>query len=329
MSELQGTVAILLRPVALMLQRAGIDPEPVFARHGLSVADTGNPQAFIEAEASTGLLTDVEALMNDASIGIRAARLGEYSTFGGLGVALAAGGSVMSVLQRITRFHRLISDVVTSELSEDDQFIAIHFTSRGDHSPHPQAILFVMACIVRLLRLRISPTLNPAKVAGPFVSEEFSAAITRYFRAPIETAQHFSLFFDRDSARMTLQSSDTQLAAMLDATLNQRLAEVEKGSLVVQLSLWVEEGLPEGEPSLGDAAKKFNLSVRSLQRRLSEEELTWKQLIENTRKTLVERHLRTPGMSVTQLAFLLGFSDVSSFSRAFKKWYGVAPSQFK
>lgn len=71
------------------------------------------------------------------------------------------------------------------------------------------------------------------------------------------------------------------------------------------------------------------MSVRSLQRRLNEEELTWKQLVERTRRTLVERHLKVPGTTVTQLAFLLGFSDVSSFSRAFKKWYGVSPSQFR
>ena len=71
------------------------------------------------------------------------------------------------------------------------------------------------------------------------------------------------------------------------------------------------------------------MSVRSLQRRLKDEGLTWQQLIENTRRVLVERHLRQPGMSITQLAFLLGFADVSSFSRAFRKWYGASPSQLR
>lgn len=329
MSDSQGTVALLLRPLALMMQHAGVDPAPVFARHGLRVEDTGNPEAFVDAEASSSLLTEAEALLHDPSLGINVARLGEYSTFGGLGVALAAGGSMLSVLQRITRFHRLVSDVVVSELSEDDNFVAIHFHARGDHAPHPQAILFVMASIVRMLRMRISSQVNPVKVETPFVSEGYVQAMRRYFRAPFEQSDHYSLYFDIEVARTQLQSSDTALAAMLDATLNQRLAELEKGSLLVQLSLWLEEHLPEGEPSLVDAAHQFHLSVRSLQRRLGDEGLTWKQLLENTRKTLVERHLRTPGMSVTQLAFLLGFADVSSFSRAFKKWYGVSPSQFR
>lgn len=329
MAQAARAAAIFLRPLVLLLQARGIDPAPVFARHGISLADTGNPEAQVSVAASTALLDDAESLLDDPSLGINMARHGEYSTFGGLGLALAAGGSLLSVLQRITRFHRLISDVVSSDISEDDEFLAIHFSPSGAHSPHPQAILFVMSSIIRMLRIRISSDTNPLRVAAPPVSDGFSRAMARYFRAPVQTSDHFSLFFDKASARIQLQASDNQLAAMLDATLSQRLAEVEKGSLAVQLSLWVEEQLPEGEPSLASAAKNFHLSVRSLQRRLGDEQLTWKQLVENTRKTLVERHLRAPGMSITQLAFLLGFSDVSSFSRAFRKWYGVSPSQFK
>jgi len=329
MAQTDRATAMFLRPLVHLLHSRGIDPEPIFTRHGIMLADTGNPEAHIPVAASSALLDEVEALLEDPSLGINMARHGEYSTFGGLGLALAAGGSLLSVLQRITRFHRLISDVVASEISEDDDYLAIHFSACGAHSPHPQAILFVMSSIIRLLRIRVSIHSNPVKVAAPNVSQPFRLAMGRYFRAPVESSEVFSLFFDKASARVQLQSSDHQLAAMLDATLSQRLAEIEKGSLAVQLSLWVQERLPEGEPVLADAAQSFHLSVRSLQRRLGEEGLTWKQLLENTRKTLVERHLRIPGMSITQLAFLLGFADVSSFSRAFKNWYGVSPSQFK
>lgn len=329
MPQAARSSAIFLSPLVHLLHSEGVDPAPVFARHGISLADTGNPEAQVDVTSSTGLLNEVEAILGDPSLGINMARHGEYTTFGGLGLALAAGGSLLSVLQRITRFQRLISDVVLSEISEGDDYLAIHFSPTGAHKPHPQAILFVMASLVRMLRIRISAQANPLKVSAPEVNEAFHLAMSRYFRAPVEVAECFSLYFDRASARLQLQASDNQLAAMLEATLNARLAEIEKGSLVVQLSLWLEERLPEGEPALADAAKSVHMSVRSLQRRLGEENITWKQLIENTRKMLVERHLRTPGMSVTQLAFLLGFSDLSAFSRAFKKWYGVAPSQFK
>lgn len=321
--------AILLRPLVLLLQRQGIDAQQLFARHGIVLEDTGNPEAHVDVAASTALLSEAEQLLSDPSLGINMARHAEYSSFGGLGLAIAAGGSMGSVLQRIIRFHRLISDVVEPEMSEDDDYVAIHFSAGGEHTPHPQAIQLVMASIVRLLRIRIDSQLNPVKVCAPRVSEEFHRVMARYFRAPVETSSRFSLYFDRASARVQLQATDSQLAAMLDLTLSERLAEIDKGSLAVQLSLWIEQRLPEGEPPLAEAASAFCLSTRSLQRRLADEQTSWKKLIESTRKSLVERHLRSPNMSVTQLAFLLGFADVSSFSRAFKKWYGMTPTQFR
>ncbi len=331
-SSYQRAAAILLRPLVQLLQKQGVDAEALFAKHGIAIADTGNPDAHIDVAASTALLSDAVELIGDPSLGINMARHAEYSSFGGLGLAIAAGGSMRSVLQRIIRFHRLISDVVRPEFSEDERYVAIHFSANGEHIPHPQAILLVMASIVRLLRIRIDPKLNPIKVQAPEIADmndAFHRAMSRYFRAPVDVSPRFSLYFERAAATVQLQASDSQLAAMLDATLNQRLAAIEKGSLAVQLSLWIEQRLPEGEPPLAEAASEFCLSTRSLQRRLAEEQLSWKKLIENTRKTLVERHLRIPGMSVTQLAFLLGFADVSSFSRAFKKWYGMTPTQFR
>ncbi|MCK5790715.1 MAG: helix-turn-helix transcriptional regulator [Ketobacter sp.] len=187
----------------------------------------------------------------------------------------------------------------------------------------------MMASLVRLLRIRLDSQLNPLQVFLAYDGADYCTRVARYFRVEPEQADHYAVFFARNAANSQLHSSDSQIAAMLDVTLNERLAAQEKGSLVIQLSLWLEGQLPEGEPLLKDAAAQYNMSVRSLQRRLGEESLTWNQLVERTRRTLVERHLKISGTTVTQLAFLLGFSDVSSFSRAFKKWYGISPSQFR
>ena len=91
----------------------------------------------------------------------------------------------------------------------------------------------------------------------------------------------------------------------------------------------LESRLPDGEPTLAETARALGTSERSLQRRLGAEQRTWRQVIDDTRRALVERHLHAPGMSLTELSFLLGFADASSFSRAFRKWYGVSASEYK
>ena len=329
MSETRQTTGIFLRPLVQMLRRSGEDAEGILRAHGVEPAMVANPEARVDAECTSRLLDQAVLLLDDPSLGINMARHSEYSTFGGLGLALAAGGNLRSVLNRIVRFHRLISDVVVSELVEDEAGLGLHMRAATDHQPHPQAILFVMASIMGMLRFRIRRDLNPVALMAPAVDDTVCVAMTRYFRTAVTPADHFALLFSRDEADAQLEASDPQLAAMLDATLTQRLVEADRGSLAMQLSIWLEERLPEGEPSLAEAANRLHMSVRSLQRRLGDENLTWKQLLEKTRRLLVERHLQAPNMSITQLAFLLGFSDVSSFSRAFKKWYGVAPSHYR
>lgn len=321
--------AILLRPLAHYLSACGQDPVPVFARHGLDVDQIHVPELRVSAPATHGVLTEAEQLLGEPALGISLARHSEYSAFGGLGVALAAGGDVRGVLARITRFHGLISDAVISRLHEGERDLTIEFARRGSHEPHPQAILFVMASIVRMLRFRIDRQLNPVAVSAPDLGAACNAAMRRYFRCAITESAEFRLGFDAGASTAQLDASDPEMAAMLEATLSQRLAAEAATPLSVRLAVWLETRLQEGEPSLAEAAEQYHLSPRSLQRRLQQEQLSFQQVLDNTRRALVERHLRTPGMTVTQLAFLLGFSDTSSFSRAFRKWYGVSPSRYR
>lgn len=329
MATQQHNTAIFLGPLAALLRHQGEDAAAIFARHGIELAATRAPETRVPVAATHALLSDCVTRLDDPSLGINMARHGEYGSFGALGLALAAGGDLYSVLHRIVRFHRLISDVVNSSLEQHDDSLRITLSASGAHQPHPQAMLFVLAMIVRMVRIRLPECGNPLSVMTPPLAAAEQQAIARYCRCRHETGSGFGVAFARQAARSELAASDAQLAALLDAALAQRLADIERGSLSMRLSLWIEERLPEGEPTLTDAASRLCMSPRSLQRRLKEEQLTWQQLIERTRRVLVERHLRAPGMSITQLAFLLGFADVSSFSRAFRKWYGVSPSQFR
>ncbi|MDX1802942.1 MAG: AraC family transcriptional regulator ligand-binding domain-containing protein [Alcanivorax sp.] len=322
--------AVLLTPLLQYLREESQDVKAILARHGLDEALFRDPEARLDARVSNALLDDCQALLAQPALGIEVVRHAQYTNFGALGLAIAAGGDLYSVLNRITRFHRLISDLVRTELHTDDDTVALRFFSTTEHEPHPQALVFIMASIVRVLRVRIHGDYDPVSVGCPeWLEAPLQEAMASYFRCPLEPGEGYALVFDKASANRILASSDTQLAAMLDATLSQRLAEAQEASLADRLSVWIQERLPDGEPAQADAAEALCMSTRSLQRRLGAEGLTWKQLLENTRKALVERHLRTPGMSITQVAFLLGFSEVSAFSRAFKKWYGMSPSQFR
>jgi len=220
MTEQPKAVAMFLRPLANLLQQHGDDPAALFSEHGVSVEDTFNPEVWISVDATSALLTAAENRLQDPSLGINMARRSEYSAFGGLGLALSAGGSMLSVLQRLARYQRLISDAVQAELVVEDTTVCVQFRPSSGHVPHPQGIQYVMSSLMRLVRLRVDPALNPLEVHVAHHDEDYCASMARYFRVTPTRSDYYGLTFDRKQAAAELQCSFNQMVAMLEATLN-------------------------------------------------------------------------------------------------------------
>ncbi|MFZ5723084.1 MAG: AraC family transcriptional regulator ligand-binding domain-containing protein [Pseudomonadota bacterium] len=326
------TATTYLRPLLRLLDARGHDAVALFARHGVAPELMGQADARVPVAVTRELMAEAQRLTGEPALGLALARHAEYTTFGGLGLTLAAGGSVRTVLERIARYHALISDTVAMHIRDDGGALAVLIDERSDPPPHPQSILFLIATVVGLGRLRIGGDATPQRIVLKGVDAACLDASRRFFRCAVEAGDGYRIELAAQAAALVLEGSDPEMAAMLEQTLQARLAPSpgeDGGKLAPRLALWIEQRLPDGEPSLGDAAKTFALSERSLQRRLGEEGLGWSKLLDDTRRALAERHLHTPGMSLTQLAFLLGFADVSSFSRAFRKWFGVPASRLR
>jgi AraC-like DNA-binding protein len=87
--------------------------------------------------------------------------------------------------------------------------------------------------------------------------------------------------------------------------------------------------MASGELSEEDSASDLHMSRRSLQRRLAEADKTYQSLVDDTRRDLALRHIQDPAKSATDITFLLGYSQQSAFTRAFRRWTGKSPSQYR
>lgn len=326
------TATTYFRPLLRLLQERGHDGTALFARHGIDAGLMNQADARVPVAVTRELMTEAQQLTGEPALGLALVRHTEYTTFGGLGLTLAAGGSIRNVLERIARYHALISDAVAMEIAEEGDALVVRIVDRSVPPPHPQSILFLIATVVGLGRLRLGADAAPRRIVLKGVDEPCLQAASRFFRCEVIAGDVCRIEMAASDAGVVLEGSDPEMAAMLEQTLRARLAQDGQSGaekLSPRLALWIEQKLPDGEPALAQAAKAFALSERSLQRRLGEEGISWSRLVDDTRRALAERHLHTPGMSLTQLAFLLGFSDVSSFSRAFRKWFGVPASQLR
>ena len=111
--------------------------------------------------------------------------------------------------------------------------------------------------------------------------------------------------------------------------LKRTLEQLQVPTWARKVRACLEAQLPNGEPSAERIAQSLHLSLRSLQRHLAEEGSSYEQLLSDTRQALALVHMRDPRCSISEIAYLLGFADTSSFSRAFKRWTGQAPSQYR
>jgi AraC-like DNA-binding protein len=89
------------------------------------------------------------------------------------------------------------------------------------------------------------------------------------------------------------------------------------------------ERLPDGNIGEEEIASALNLSLRSLQRKLKAQDVSFKQLLDDTRRDLGLQYVRNPHHSLIEIAFLLGFAEPGNFTRAFKRWYGMSPSKYR
>ena len=327
MNRANYTTGIFVHALEKLYRSQGRDFAALLQQQRLTSEWAQVAEAPIAVAFTTRLLNAAVAELQDPVLGISLSRFAAYPHFGALGLSLAAGGTIQELLQRIARYHRLVSDVVAPQVLYLPRQIALQFAPAGDHVPHPQALLFVLASFVRLLRARVQGRVDPALIQVPICMHPARDVLQHFFRCPVRSADTFILFFDRADESRALESGDSELASLIEITLRQRLRQCTQGQFIGALAKWIAERLPAGEPTLADAADAFQLGVRTLQRKLKDEGVTWLQLVETARRELVERYRGVEGVTVTQLAFLAGYQDVSSFSRAFKRWYGVAPTQ--
>jgi AraC-like DNA-binding protein len=126
------------------------------------------------------------------------------------------------------------------------------------------------------------------------------------------------------------RASNPALSAYLEAQMQEALKTLpEAVSLVERVRVLIAQELASGEPSMPGIARRLHLGERTLRRELAEAGATFRELVEQVRRERALELLRSGQASLTEVAFLLGFSEASAFTRAFKRWHGVPPGEFR
>jgi AraC-like DNA-binding protein len=265
---------------------------------------------------------------DDPWIGLHVAEATD-ATVGGFGVvryACGARGDVLAGLVHYTRYGRIADSQHALYVRERESGTA--HVGWGPPSPCAYADQFGLALIYKNARMMTQSEWAPREVcfAHP-MADDRSEASRVFDGAPIGTGAS-ELVLDAEVLKLPLVGADAALANVLSGYAEELLARVPDDSIVNQVRRAVVEGIAH-DASLVAIAERLGTSARTLQRRLKEEGHSHQAIVDDVRKELSQRYLRDASLSVSAVAFLLGYSELTSFSRAFKKWLGVSPAAWR
>jgi AraC-like DNA-binding protein len=310
------------------LEGYGIDPEPLFRQHDI------DPELMFDAGARVPLnqyqqLDKAAAdLSGDPYFGLKGAEYFRPAHMGALGFAWLASSSLRTAFQRLARYSRMIQEKLTVELSEDDSF----FVARVDaHLPVLNERIREegqLSALVKMSRIISGRNFCPARVR--FKQPEPPSTRYHYelFRCPIDfSAEHTEFVIARAEVDKRLTGSNDQLAKLNEHIVVKYLAHLAKADIVNRVKAAIIDGLSNGSVTETSVAGALHTTPRNLHRKLQKEGTSFKLLLTEVRKELALQYIQDRSKTLTEISFLLGFSEVSSFSRAFKGWTGKPPSE--
>lgn len=313
------------------LRSLGHDPVPLLEKTGIAPEDVGNPTTRIPTLRMQALWQLALDVSGDPALGLVVARQFQPAALHGLGLACLASDTLHDVLGRLVRYSRILIDMPDFQLQETKTTtdLLVQIPDLGPNFVHA-AMDMGMTIFLRICQITEGTDILPEHTCLQRPTPIDKTAYENTFGPNIEfEADTNRLCFDKTLVLAPLATAHPELARLNDQTVIDYLARYDRSNMTMQVRSKIIEQLPEGRPSQGDIAFRLNTSLRSLQRKLHEEDTSFKELLNNTQRELALSYIRDSNRSLGEITYLLGFSEPSNFTRAFKRWTGQSPAEYR
>ena len=313
------------------LEFEGLDGRQLFSELQLDPLLLKDPDARIPQDQMTRLWQRAVVQSGNPAIGLNMARVIRPAHFNVVAFSLMSSSSLREGFMRIVRYQRIIGEAADIALQPLPDRYRLELAIHGDTLPAAaQSHDAVMAYAIAFCRWMTGQQLVPLEASFTYPQPADTSAYAALFGCPLLFgAPRYSLTFSRDVMEAPLATGNAALAQAHDRLAGEYLARFEHSRVTHQARQVLCRLLPQGEPKRLAVAGALRMSTRTLQRRLQEEGNSFQQLLDETRRELALQYLGQPQLTLLEVAYLLGFADPSNFFRAFKRWFGMPPGQYR
>jgi len=310
-----------------------LDANALFHQAGLAPAKLSNTVARFPLTSMTKLWDLAQQASGDDGFGIAAGERWNPTTFHALGFAWLASNSLGEALHRLARYGRFLNDGLDYGLTSEQvqyRFRISKSFDRAEVVPNSPATDAGIVALLKMCRQLLGESFSPMEITCPHAPNGASILLENVARCPIRYDQDYiELVFDRHDIERKLPSGSEELTQVHEQIILKHLANLNQERLSARVQLVILEKLPSGNVKEAEIASELGLSSRTMQRRLLDEGVNFQALLQTSRQRLAEQYIRDENLSISEIAYLLGFSEQANFTRAFKRWHGVSPTQFR
>lgn len=330
---MQNSVSVqLVQAILEAAAHCGLNADDLLAALKLAPSCLADIDGRISHERFCALWQLITQRSQSSSIGLQMAVVAKPKNWDVLGYAMYSSASLGEAFKRLVRYSRLRH--TGAEFSFEVQADAARMTMAIPSTavpPNSAMGEWVGANFVLLSRQLTGLDLAPLQMGFQHPEPTDLAAYHHLFRSPLAFNQPVNeMRLDTALIQRPLTQADPGLSGILDRHAEELLARLPQSeSLLDSVHRLISQGLRGGDPSLTAIAQQLGYAPRTLQRKLEEAGTSYHTLLDEMRRELSIYYLREKHIAVSEVAFLLGFSETSAFHRAFRRWTGVSPGEFR
>lgn len=335
-NQTEGATTMLAPMLAMHLEAArhyGLPADDLARRAGIAEADVRDPDGRVPLEQFVRLWELLSEEPKAEGFGFWLGKAVDVRGLGVVGYAMQHAPDVRTAFGCLERFRKLVNDVVSPNIEESAEHVVFRRTEPPRIARLATLAIAAPVGTLTLLRQLAKVPSGPLAVEAAFqhAPPPNAAEYERELGCPVQfNAPELRLVLPRAVFDAPLIRPDAALFSYLErhaAKLQERLSEHQTTSARVREL--VVAAVRGGEPEQAEIARQLAMSERTLQRRLKDERTTFAALVDEVRTDLAKMYLADEKLAVFEVAFLLGYSEPSAFNRAFKRWLGKSPSEYR
>jgi AraC-like DNA-binding protein len=301
-------------------------------RAGIALKQLENPAYRIPVERQITFLNLVAERLPDDFLGFHLASAIDLREIGVLYYVLSSSDTLGDALRRAQRYCSVQNEGVLLKYRDGDSVcVSLHYNAVSRLSDRHQ-IEFFITTIVRLCRQLVTRLLNPIRIKLAHRRVEVPGDMAACFGCEFVYGSDVDeIEYAASSSQLPIASADSYLNRILLKYCEEALASrrVKARSWRLAVENTVAPLLPHGQGRLSEVATRLGVSVRTLERRLAAERVSFGDVLDDLRFELAKRYLQEPSLPISEIAWLLGYADPSAFTHSFRRWTGKPPKKMR